>query len=107
MTSLRVIYTFSTPLFLGAESNWGVCVCVVYLEYVYVAAGCPVKKMAAFVVLAPLLNFRIFTREAKGGGGVNYRYISTAWSAHRREAKKKKKTFQKGKNSMANCRGET
>jgi hypothetical protein len=55
--------------------------------------------MAAFVVLlslAPLLNFRIFTREAKGGGGVNYRYIS-----HNsvRPQKKEKKNVPK-RNSM-------
>lgn len=73
-------------------------VCVLEYVYIYVAAGCPVK-MAAFVVLlslAPLLNFRIFTREAKGGGGVNYRYIS-----HNsvRPQKKEKKNVPK-RNSM-------
>lgn len=51
----------------------------------------------------PLLNFRIFTREAKGGGGVNYRYIShNSVRPQKKEKKRSKKKFHDS--SMANCR---
>jgi hypothetical protein len=85
-------------------------VCV--LEYVYTSRRAVRSKKwppLSFSLSPALLNFRIFTREAKGGGGVNYRYISSTRSAHRREAKKNnvpkkvKKEFHDS--SMANCRG--
>lgn len=86
----------------------GLCVCVyvlcVYLNMYIRRGGLSGQKNGRLCrPRSPaLLNFRIFTREAKGGGGVNYRYISSTRSAHRREAKKNNvpKKVKKKKNSM-------